>query len=296
MDKKYWDNKMSRVRFHAIDAIGRHDDVLLVKDGPGFPGWLSAEHSKNINNPDCVLWYKPLEINGYEKVKCKKIISYNEMYDIKSTKKEILDSNSDIIICHLANDIKHYSDINKRFVNIPHCIEKSIFKDWEQPKDIDILIAGIQSPGIYPLRYRFMKMIERGMFSGFKTKILNHPGYRIKDVNSQVLNYAKILNRSKIMLSCTSVYKYALAKHIEAPASKTLMISDLPDERNDIFNLIMEPVDPKWSDDKMVSIVTEYLKNKEKLNNKVNSAYDYVHNNLTQEHYANMFYNIASEN
>ncbi len=138
-DIKYWENKMSRVRFHSIDAIFKHKNISGIKDGPGFPGWKNAEYSVKKHSPDVVFWFKPLDIPGYDNISVPKIISYNEMYDIQSTKKEIINSKSNIIICHLKNDMINYHNMDKyyNFYNIPHCIEKTIFKNYNENKKYD---------------------------------------------------------------------------------------------------------------------------------------------------------------
>lgn len=293
-DKKYWDNKMSRVRFHSAEAIFRHKSIKAVKDGPGFDGWKDAENSVKKHSPDIIFWFKPLEINGYQNISIPKVISYNEMYDVESTKNEILKSNSNIIICHLKNDMIKYKNMNFNLYNLPHCIEKNIFKNYNENKKYDVLLAGVISDKIYPLRYKFQKIIKDNLLKNLNVKILNHPGYRIKNVNEQVINYAKELNRSKVVLSCSSIYKYALAKYVEVPACNSLLIADLPDERYDLFKDLIIPIDKKMSDNEIVNIINYWVKSDFERNKKINLNYKKIIENYTQEHYADKFYNIIT--
>lgn len=291
-NKKYWDNKMSRVRFHSAEAILRHKNIIGIKDGAGFDGWVDAEYSVKKHSPDIVFWYKPLEINGYENISVPKIISYNEMYDIENTKKEILKSKSNIVICHLENDMKKYKNINFNLYNLPHCIEKTIFKDYKERKKYDVLLAGVISKEIYPLRYKFQKIIKDNLLKNLNVKILNHPGYRIKNVNEQVVSYTRELNRSKLVLSCSSIYKYALAKYVEVPACGSLLLADLPDERNEFFKNLIVPIDISMSESEIVEIINYWIKSNDKREEKINLNYKLIMENYTQEHYSEKFYKI----
>ena len=291
-NKKYWDNKMSRVRFHSVDAIFRHKNIIGVKDGKGFDGWIDAEHSVRKHSPDIIFWYKPLEINGYENISIPKIISYNEMYDVEGTKKEILKSKSNIVICHLENDIKKYKNTNFNLYKIPHCIEKTIFKDYKENKKYDVLLAGVISKDVYPLRYKFQKIIKDNLLKNLNTKILSHPGYRIKNVDEQVIRYAKELNKSKLVLSCSSIYKYALAKYVEVPACGSLLLADLPDEQNDFFKNLIIPINISMSEKEIVEIINFWVKSDDEREKKIKLNYKLIMENYTQEYYSEKFYKI----
>ena len=48
--------------------------------------------------------------------------------------------------------------------------------------------------------------------------------------NINQINYAKIINQSKICISCTSKYKYRLGKYIEIPMCSSVICGDIPYE------------------------------------------------------------------
>ncbi len=67
-DKSTFDSKMSRVRFHSMEAISRASDMRWL--GRGWHGWDSNlkvdENIKRINfHPDLIVGYKPLQIKGF---------------------------------------------------------------------------------------------------------------------------------------------------------------------------------------------------------------------------------------
>ena len=177
-DKNYHDTKMSRVRFHGMAAIGKIANV--VWSGNGWQGYDSNKAvQENINEiynnnkkPDIVIAFKPLEMKNFSEVESLRGLRYNEMYDVQWTLKEIEESKSNIIICHHRNDMLEYIDKFKdfsewpvTFINVPHCAEKTIFKDYKLSKPIDILLVG--SIGYqsmlgdhYPLRTRIYRLLE----------------------------------------------------------------------------------------------------------------------------------------
>ena len=117
-ESRYYYRKMSRVRFHGIEAISKSQNVDLRMTGPGFEGWdARVDALDNVRTiypnwePAMVIGYKPLDIKGYSKLPWKKVIRYNEMWDVKWTMKEIITSKSDMVICHHYNDYLHFKKL-----------------------------------------------------------------------------------------------------------------------------------------------------------------------------------------
>ena len=87
-------NKLSRVRFHSVEAIGKICNLRWSGNNwDNYNNNLTVQ--ENIDNiykgeqPDIVIVYKPFEMKGFKDVRALKCIRYNEMYDIEWTKKEI---------------------------------------------------------------------------------------------------------------------------------------------------------------------------------------------------------------
>lgn len=292
-----WEHKMSRVRFHSINAIGRHPEVELIKSGPGWEDFENCKQVQDKYNPDIIVWYKPMEMLGFEQVTTLTCLRYNEMWDIKFTSDEILMTKTKIVICHHKNDIKNYNHIKSaKFVHNPHCAEKNIFKDYCMPKDIDIQLIGVISPEFYPLRSKLHNIIITKMISnGIKYRILPHPGYRIDNVDDQVINYARQLNRAKINLTCSSKYKYALAKYSEVPLCKSLLIADMPNENKDWYNKWLITVSMSDSDSKIIEILNNYLINNSMRKEKIDIGFNENIRFRSQENYAEKFIKIVKD-
>jgi hypothetical protein len=157
------------------------------------------------------------------------------------------------------------------------------------------LVAGLVDKTIYPLRYKFANLVKSGAFSKYKVKTLNHPGYELKkdQLTKQLINYANEINKSKIVFSCSSTYRFALSKYFEIPACNSLVAADLPDERHDFFNSFVLNIDPNWDDKKIVSTIEYWLNNNEEREQKVKFGMDLIRSNYNQRNYADNFYNIV---
>ena len=293
--KNYWQHKMSRVRFHGIDAIGRHPEIELIKSGPGWPGFVSAPEEEKKHNPDVVVWYKPLNIPGYTEIKSPKCLRYNEMWQKDWTSSEITQSKSELVISHHQNDIKNFAHVKTvKFYHNPHCAEKTIFKPYNDPKVYDVLLIGVISPTFYPLRSVFKRVIEERLSEKVRCKILPHPGYNIPDVESQVRIYAQEISKAKMVLTCSSKYKYALAKYAEVPLCGTLLAADIPDEAQSWYRKWVVELNETMSDSEIEEKILYYLSHEEEYKKKTDTGFQGSLLRRTQEHYAERFVGILN--
>ena len=110
-DRTDYIEKMSRVRFHLAFAIAKECDFKfwgLNWEGYDSKETVSANLERIGENPEYLIIYKPLNYLGLKDVKAKKILIYNEMYEFDLTRKEINDSQANIVICHHENDYKFW--------------------------------------------------------------------------------------------------------------------------------------------------------------------------------------------
>lgn len=302
IDSLTYNSKMSRVRFHGIDAIKRHPGIWLHKTGPGWPDWPGAEKVDKKWKPDLVIWYKPLNIPNYDKIKAPRCLRYNEMWWLTWTKHEIKTSDSRLVICHHLNDIGHYRrqlDPKYKLVHNPHCGEKDIFRDYKLEKSIDVLYTGRGSPKYYPLRAKFDQRVKPILRErGITFVVHKHPGYTLKSlsqVKGQVVEYARNLNRSRIVVSCTSRYRYALAKYVEAPLCGAVLCGDVPNENQEWYKSWMLHVDPEWKAEAIAEVIIDALANKARLRALAKKGMEENLKHRTQEAYARRFVRIAED-
>ena len=299
--KKQYDTKMSRVRFHGIAAISKITD--LVYSGIG---WDNYDNEKTVqeniaaiygnSQPDIVIAYQPLKLKSFKDINIPKCIRYNEMWSKKHTANEIIKSGSDLIICHHLNDMPYYEKLmpDKKFVNISHCAEKTIYKDYEGEKTIDVLLTWAISRH-YPFSGRLANIMIKDLANKVKCQILRHPGGNLEASQGSILeDYAKLINRSKITLTCSSAYKYRLGKYTEVPMCASLLAADLPNEDHDFFKQFMLVLDPKISDDEIVEKIVYYVKNDGERNKLIQKGLE-LNKEYTQEKYAERFVQAAKE-
>jgi len=297
-DKYQYDTKMSRIRFQSIEAISKICDLKY-----SGKGWNNYNESKSVQenidclygkqHPDIVVAYKPLDLIDFKNIKSAKCIRYNEMWDIKWTTKEIIESGAGLVICHHLNDMSNYRHLkNVKLVNISHCAEQTIYKDYGLPKVTDVLLTGAISRH-YPFRSRLRDIIIKKLANKVRCKILNHPGSDLTKVHGVVLeNYAKEINQSKITLTCSSLYKYRLGKYIEIPMSASLLGADLPAEDHSFFKQFMLVLDPNDSDENITNRIIEHVNDNNKRNEMIKKGIE-LNKFYTQERYADRFLNVC---
>ena len=301
---------MSRVRFHGMRSIGKLTDLSWS----GL-GWSNYDDSKtvqeNIDNiygdeqPDVVIAFKPLELKEFSKAKPLKCIRYNEMFDVPWTKKEIDESGAQLVICHHLNDMQHfeklYENSSIKFVNIPHCAEKMIYKDYQLPKKYDILLAGaVYTKSIlgdhYPLRIRLANSILPKMSQKYSCGVLQHPGGLLHDAVSDrnSFEYAQTLNSAKICVTCSGQPKSRFGKYIEIPMCASAIAADLPGEEQLLFKDFVIDINMDMTDDEIISKLSYYIDNEEERLKLVEKGLQYAQY-YTQERYADDFVRIVEE-
>lgn len=297
--KHFYDTKMSRVRFQSMEAVSKVSDFVWSGNG-----WDNYDNNKTVQEnidriygkkgPDVVVAYKPLEFNGFKNISYPKCLRYNEMWDRKWTTREIIESGSNLVICHHKNDMLKYVGMRGvKFYNISHCAEKTIYKDYCLSKKYDILLTGAISSH-YPFRSRLKRLMTQSSLRDLvNCKVLRHPGdvgVPYSEIEGYTLGrYAKILNQSKISVTCSSKHKYRLGKYVEIPMCRSLLAADLPNEDKEFFKKFMLVIEPLMTNDQIIDKLVEYVRDDSKRNSLVEKGFELNHKMYTQENYAKRF-------
>ena len=291
VNKQTYNTKMSRVRFHGIRAL---EKIATVKywglNWENYNSNLTVQ--QNLDNMqykfDICIAYKPLELKNFKDINIPKCIRYNEMYNVNWTLKEIEESGSQLVICHHLNDCKQYQKMNIpniKFVYVGHCAEKTIFKDYNIPKEYDILIAGCISSH-YPLRNKFLRLLPQ-LKKKYKCHQHPHPGYDLNDAHTDryLKEMAIAINKARITLTDTGLPRSRYGKYIEIPMCGTSAIcGDLPDDKADDYSYVIE-VTNSMTEKEIFNKISYYLDNEDERLEKVQKGIEFA-NNYTQEHYA----------
>jgi hypothetical protein len=122
--------------------------------------------------------------------------------------------------------------INKKKFWLPHSIDTSLYKDYKLDKEIGILLPGVIGGRYYPLRRKihgalkdlpFYRRIRRPKETVYKQR--KWPIRR---------EYAKLLNKSKIVITDGATVKYAVMKYFEIPACNSMLMAGWFDELNEL--------------------------------------------------------------
>ena len=282
---------MSRVRFHSIEAIGKISELLI--SGPGWPGYKGIKPICDSFKPNLIIPYLMPETPKEREITIPVCVICNEMYNIEQFIPVMQRTKPDIYIYHYANDMKLWKGKtgDTTFINLPQCGEKTIFKDYALPKKYDLLVVGIISPHYYPFRSRLSTIVEKYLSKKWKYHKRQHPGYRKTNAfnNTELISYAKMINESKITLTCTSKFKYALGKHAEIPMCNSVLAGDTPNERQDFFKSFMLTLNTNDSDEVIVNKIDSLLRNENELKKRSKKGMDEMLANYTHEHYAKRF-------
>jgi spore maturation protein CgeB len=207
--------------------------------------------------------------------------------------------NIDLVIFHHLNDmIKMSKRVDFRGIyveNIPRLVETSIFRDFGEKKIYDLLLIGHTNRNVYPFRCRLGDIVKSRVFNKYVKSTVRHPGYEIASPMKVQENFSREINKAKIVITCSSKFKYALSKYVEVPRSHALLAADLPDERHSFYSSYMLVLDPNDSDASICSALLYWLIHDSEREELTKKGYDLVSKERNSTVYANNFVNIVSK-
>lgn len=129
---------------------------------------------------------------------------------------------------------RRFPEYTTRMHWLPHWVNTDIFKDYDLPRDINWLMMG-KMASYYPLRMRMYQTMKNK--PGFVCH--SHPGYRnINDQEESKIyvgeRYAREIARSKMFLTCDSIFHYPIIKYYEVLACNTLLLAPASKELRDL--------------------------------------------------------------
>ena len=316
--KSEWDSKMSRVRFEEVYALEAGSPVVNVhRSGPGWPDWREGLSPLDYVKERCIAFRDDLAskphlvltygVGGLRESPIPVAIIFHETYNWRKTLTLIHEAGASLVIFTYLNDVKtyqqHFAGVTVpmaqpgvtrpiEIVHIPHGAAAEIYKDYGLEKDIDVLVAGNLAADFYPLRARLANLAQREIRKrGYAVVTLPHPGFTIpiREGTAIGAEYARWLNRSKLVISCTSRQRYAFCKLVEIPLCWSLPISDLPFERQGFFRRTMLQVDMTDTDRQILGKIEDVLDDDGLRRHLTTIAHDKVAQRLTLAQWAERF-------
>lgn len=309
--KHVYNTKMSRVRFDEVESITKVDPRHTVRiSGPGWPDWPDGlqpiDYVRQIhkfyekNQREQIHFILAYMVEGLQGSPIKVAMIFHETYNWVQTLRRIRDTGATLVIFTYANDLAKYEEEldkeDRDLAFIPHSADPDIYKDYGLKKDIDVLVVGNLARDFYPFRARLARLAQREIAKrGYTVVMLPHPGFELPPRPGTAVGeeYARWLNRSKLVLTCTSRQRYAFNKLVEIPLCRSLPVSDLPAERQGFFRQTMLNVEMWHTDREILYKIEEALDDEELLTRLTTIAHDKVAQRLTMPHWAERFIYLA---
>jgi hypothetical protein len=268
--------------------------------------------------PHLVLSYK---VEGLRGSPVPVAVIFHETYNWSQTLREIRDTGATLVIFTYQNDLAQYertlTEEGRALVSIPHSADPVIYRDYatealmprrvtdpmlslahyQSPfdpgyKDIDVLVVGNLAQDFYPFRARLARLAQREIRKrGYRVMTLAHPGFTLPARAGTAVgaDYAQMLNRAKLVMTCTGRHHYAFCKLVEIPLCWSLPVSDLPAERQGFFRQTMLNVEMWHTDREILFHIEQVLDDDALLQRLTTIAHDKVAQRLTMPHWAERF-------
>lgn len=151
------------------------------------------------------------------------------------------------------------------FRRVPHHVRTDLFHpapDGEVARDLDIVLVGRAHDSLYPLRYRWSRLIAESRWKNavhVPTLYGQKAKWTEEERQAEVQRYIGFLHRAKIVLSCTSYWRYMLAKFNEIAACGAFIVSDVAVHMPQAFIDNIGIVSNDMRDAELVEVVDGWL-------------------------------------
>lgn len=233
-DRTLYAHKMSIGRRLYANAVG---DLIFAENQKG--GLIVAEDDLALDAerlvelvcqsldrpyPDLVIAYKTGRLSGMDKIKCPVATIFNEANSDQKTEEDLQATQPSHVFFHHAGDYAKWklrlARQGKSAHLIHHCAMSNRHHGVYAERN-DLGIAGVLGDEIYPVRTRLSSMTG--------VNIRRHPGYRLPSPHAQYDSYQEWLAQHRVVICCTSIYRYPLAKICEALHAGCMVLTDKPD-------------------------------------------------------------------
>lgn len=304
VDFTYMKNNLADSRYKFIEYLESRNDNIVVT-GTGRPNFKQGIHIGKLLNilrikPKIIIHAnnflkKKLLVSGLREYPCKKALIIEDMHatDLIGSVLKYNRFNFGLYHCDCGQSDR-LRLLNKQinFINYPHFVDTSIYKNYNQQKTHDIILYGCTNLSVYPFRSRLFNLIRN--CKKFKVLYIPFPGYNVPNKNmiTHGKKLAQMINKAYIGISTGSIHNYFLKKYLEIPASYTMVAGDIPPRYKYILQGNIIELYPHMSDAKIISILQKALEDKQKLLDDTKHLHDLIVNNFSFEAGNNTFQTI----
>ena len=319
---RHYNEKLGRMRFDAMEALSHQFDISLAIWGRN---WAHYDNNKSFPDNyksffgsikhDLIIVFYGFDYPDIKKVDIPKCIIYFDMSQcgrknkIKEIKEEIIHTDAYLLFCTYPKEMSLFKEIfekqkittwkskGPKFIKFPHHANQQLCRKYTKPfndREYDISLTGC-TDWIYPLRNRMRTIFPKLEKLGYKTKILEHPGYNVKDAHlyTAMKPYLELIGNSKISVTCCSHFKYKVCKYIEIPMCGAAIAADIPTDELETADYTIV-LDNSMTDSEIIHKLDFYLKNTNARKKMVEKGHQYT-NNFSFDHFAEKFINYLKE-
>lgn len=308
--KLVFDTKMARERFVWMQAVQAQVAPHGVDTwGPGWPKWDESKtpddnvatymHERSGDREAHPHFIVPYMVRPFVTTTIPRVVILQEAYNRPKVLAEIRAVDAKLVIFTYANEMPQFQaelEAEGRVVkSIGHCADDHLYQvlgsTLEATRTVDVLIVGNMNQAIYPFRNRLARLAWRDLRKrGYRVSWLPHPGYTLPPKAGVVgPEYVARLNSAKLVVTCTSRFKYALTKLAEIPLCGALPVSDVPGERERFFEATMLHVEPWMLDREIRQAMEDVLDSPDDWARRVKIARDKVEARLVMKYWAERF-------
>jgi hypothetical protein len=230
-------------------------------------------------------------LKNFEKAKCLRVIWLLELHNdimLPNIYEFLKSGGADLVL--KSHDYYNMSEYGQRLKDLnipvewyPHSIDPNLFFDRKLPKIYDVTNIGQFTTQHYPLRYRAHEVLSNQT----EIKYMSSPTKYIYGEE-----YAKIINQSKIFLTDTSSFRFAIPKLYEIMASNTLLLTTAPrsaeiiglkDGLNYVEIKDMAPEASRVNVDSFMEPIRYYLQHPDETAQIAQRGHDLVHSKHTHD-------------
>ena len=120
-------------------------------------------------------------------------------------------------------------------------------------------------------------------------------GKNIKSYPITGENLSKLINQSYMTVCCSSVCDLLFYKHLEIPASNSVILGDYPSDYEETFKDNIVKIDKFMSEEEIINKIDEALSDKKSLLEKSQKLHDIIHKEHCLENSIEDFKNIIDK-
>ena len=292
---------MSPGRILYGQALAQRPGVKLRFWGVGWEGYdaqstLAENIAKDAWEPTHLWFYKAQDYKEVAGVHLPKLVMFNEAHDTFSTVTEIGAASATHVGFHHENDFLRWRNTIQGAFHLPHAALPYTNVTPLSQRPFESIVTGRTSKKIYPIRHRMVQLIRGKRLPG---AVREHPGYILNGharIFEQYESYRGELQKARLGLGCSSIYRYNFARFAELAMAGTVIVTDMPNDgafRRMLgeASIIIPDGASRW---RIVAMVREALRDSIALQQRSSWLRQSAERELSMEHYAEQLIDILS--